>query len=960
MSFILSIQNYQQMKKGIHKPLLPVFLLALLMCCVFHASAQQTIGNIKGQITDTDGNALPGASVQVKGTTQGVSTNTAGNFELQGIKAGSHTLVINYMGYTALEVPVEVTGGKTVVKDFKMSSKATNLSTVTVSSVMEGQQKALNQQRNADNIKQVVSADVMGRFPDLNVAESMQRLPGVTIGRNSSGEGSTVQLRGTPGNFTNINVNGEQIMGTGENGERNATLDLIPTNVLSSMEVIKSLTPDLDGDAIAGAINMKSPTATSLKTKLSVDAGLGYNGLRKKSNGIGNLAVGKRFFQDESNPNGRLGIMLTGSYYRTTNGYDEVNAQVWQQKDFGGSKGEIYFPTDVRYLFVENQRNRTGASATIDYNFSPVTSIVANIMYSDRDNDITRYRKRTRMQTSSTTFNDETGEFVTTKGRSYNEVKTATEDNMNINYNLQGETQIGRVKLDAGVFYSNSKFENRANTFNFITGNIPLHTADISSDYLLAAGTDWRNDPSLFTYNTIERDYWNTEGKNLVAKLNAQIPYKIGNNAAIFKAGTKVKRMHNQRYKLPNTIVSSYTGDKAAGNLSNFSGLTQVDDHLLDGNMNFGLGVDRDKTISYFNENENLDNGIFTQDASGTRISQDAYYYDAVETVTAGYLMNRIQFNRVMLLAGLRVERTSVDYKGNIITQDADELWESTTLTQKKNSYTRFLPNIQAKYDLTKSSLIRGGLTFGYSRPNFVDLVPGRIVSILSETLTDGNPELKPAFSTNLDLMAEKYLSNLGILSAGLFYKKIDKFQYNSVTTLNGNEFDGADKYTNWRYYQILNGNTANVYGLELNAQANLTFLPGFLKGFTVFANYTYSHSNADAQFRKDLRLPGQATHTANASLAYSLKGFTIQGNLNYNGSYIVSLGEDAETDVIRDARTQIDANASYQISKRFTIYVEAQNLTNAPQRAYFGQKNRIYEKQFYSYWGRAGVKFRM
>ncbi|HEY8916837.1 MAG TPA: TonB-dependent receptor, partial [Chitinophaga sp.] len=98
----------------------------------------------------------------------------------------------------------------------------------------------------------------------------------------------------------------------------------------------------------------------------------------------------------------------------------------------------------------------------------------------------------------------------------------------------------------------------------------------------------------------------------------------------------------------------------------------------------------------------------------------------------------------------------------------------------------------------------------------------------------------------------------------------------------------------------------------------------------------------------------------ANASLAYSLKGFTIQGNLNYNGSYIVSLGEDAETDVIRDARTQIDANASYQLSKRFTIYVEAQNLTNAPQRAYFGQKNRIYEKQFYSYWGRAGVKFRM
>lgn len=945
-------------RESIHLQAL-LFLFALLISGIQYVTAQQTSGNIKGRITDTDGNALPGASVKIKGTTQGVSSGTSGNFELQGVKGGSYTLLINYMGYAPMEVAVQVNGGGTTVKDIKLSSRAHDLSVVQVSSVIEGQQKALNQQRNADNIKQVVSADVMGRFPDLNVAESMQRLPGVTIGRNSSGEGSTIQLRGTPGNFTNINVNGEQIMGTSEEGERNATLDLIPVNVLSSMEVLKTLTPDLDGDAIAGVINMKSPTATSMNTRISLDGGIGYNGLRKKSNGIGNLSLGKRFLQNAANPNGRLGIIVTGSYYNTTNGYDEVNAQVWQQNDFGDAKGSIYFPTDVRYLFVENQRVRKGASATIDYNFSPSTNLVFNVMYSDRNNDITRYRKRTRMQIKNTTVDDD-GNYVTTKGRAYNEVKTATEDNMNLNFNLQGETQLGVVHLDAGLFYSISKFESRANTFNFITGNIPLTIGNISSDYLTATGADWRNDASLFTYNTIERDYWDTKGRNLVAKLNASIPYKIGNNSATFKAGVKVKRMHNERYKLPNTLVSNFTGDATEGNLTNFSGLTEVDDELLDGNMDFGLGVDKGKTINYFNTNTKLDNGVFTTSESGTRISKDAYYYDAVETVTAGYLMNRIQFNKVMLLGGLRVEKTDVDYKGNIITQDEDELWESTTLTRKKNSYVRFLPNIQAKYDLTKSALIRGGLTFGYSRPNFVDLVPGRITNILSETITDGNPELKPAFSTNMDLMAEKYLSNLGILSAGIFYKKIDKFQYSSVITLAGDEFDGASQYTNWLYYQTLNGNTANVYGLELNAQANLTFLPGFLKGFTVYANYTYSHSNADAQFRKNLRLPGQATHSANGSLAYSYKGFTIQGNLNYNGSYIVSLGEDAETDVIRDARIQVDANASCQISKRFTVYVEAQNLTNASQRSYFGNKSRIYEKQFYSYWGRAGLKFRM
>jgi TonB-dependent receptor len=849
-----------------------------------------------------------------------------------------------------------VKGGTITNSNLKLTSNAVSLSGVTVSSVREGQQKALNQQRNADNIKQVISADLMGRYPDLNVAEAMQRLPGVTIGRNSSGEGATVQLRGTPGNFTNINVNGEQIMGTSETGSRNASLDVIPVNVLASMEVVKTLTPDLDGDAIAGQINMKSPTATSLKTKLSVDAGLGYNDLRGKANGIGNISVGKRFFPTAKNPNGLLGIMANASYYRTTNGYDEIRAQVWEENDYG--KGPVYFPTDVRYLYVENQRTRKGTSATIDLNFSPTTSLVANFMYSNHDNELTRYRKRTRMQTARTEQNDD-GAYETTRGRSYNEIKAATEDDQNINLNLQFETRIKRVKLDMGVFTSSSKFENVSGTYNFITGNIPLTITDISSDYLMATGTDWKNTASLFTYNTVERDYWNTNGRNFVGRINASYDYKMGKNSATFKMGGKIKRMHNERWRPETTLVSTYTGDAALGKLTNFSGLPEVSSDFLNGNGNFGLGVDKDKTLSFFEQYQN-NPAYFTKDEATTRGTIDGYYYDAIETVSSGYMMNRIQFNRWMLIAGLRMEYTEVNYKGNVILQDADGIWQSTTPTQKKTNYVKFLPNLQAKYDINKSTLIRGAMTFGYSRPNFVDLVPGRVISVLSESVTDGNPELKPAFATNFDLMAEKYLSNLGILSAGIFYKKIDNFQYTSVSNITGNEFPGAGAYPNWRWFRTLNGDAANVFGVELNAQANLTFLPGFLKNFSVLANYTYSHSNADAQFRKDLRLPGQATHTANGSLSYAVKGLTIQGNLNYNGSYTVSLGADDNQDVVQAGRVQVDANASYRINKRFTVYAEAQNLTNAPQVNYFGERNRIYQKQFYSFWGRAGVKFRL
>lgn len=942
------------MKKASLRLLLPL-LVALSL--PFFATAQTGSGNIKGQVTDADGTTLPGASVSIKGTTRGVTTDLSGNFELLSLKTGSYTLVVNYMGYKERQVQVEVKAGQTASLDVKLEPDMVSLKGVTMTSVREGQQKALNQQRNADNIKQVISADLIGRYPDLNVAEAMQRLPGVTIGRNSSGEGSTVQLRGTPGNFTNINVNGEQIMGTQEGGQRNAELDVIPVNVLASMEVVKTLTPDLDGDAIAGAINMKSPTATSLKPRLSLDGGLGYNDLRGSLNGIGNVTAGKRFFANAQNPNGRLGVMVTGSWYRTKNGYDEQRSEVWQAKDFGDGKGEIYFPTDIRLLYVENLRTRRGASATVDYNFSPVTNIVANVMYSDHFNELTRYRKRTRMQTSNTTYDQVAGVYTTTRGRSYNEIKSATEDNSNLNFNISGETKIGRVKLDAGVFLSNSSFENISGTYNFITGNIPLQMADISGDFLKPTGADWKNDATLFRYNTVERDYWNTEGKNFVARLNGSLPYKIGKNSATFQAGVKVKRMHNQRWRPETALVSNYSGAAVDGSLTNFSGKPEVSADLLNNNNSFGLGVDRDKTIDFFDANQNTQ---FTKDVSGTRKTIDTYFYDAVETVTSGYLMNRIQFNRLMVLGGLRVEKTEVDYQGNIVEEDIDGAWVSTNLTRKKTDYVRFLPNIQGKYDLNKSSLIRAALTYGYSRPNFVDLVPGRITSVLSQTVTDGNPELSPAFATNLDLMYEKYLSNLGILSAGVFYKKVEKFQYNSVTTIVGDEFENADLYEGWRLFRTLNGDAANVFGVELNAQANMTFLPGALKGLSILANYTYTHSNADAQFRKDIRLPGQATHTANGSLSFVYKGFSIQGNVNYNGSYTVSLGADDATDVVRAARVQIDANTSYRINKRFTVYAEAQNLTNAPQIEYFGERNRIYRNQYYSFWGRAGLKFRL
>ncbi|MDR6784894.1 TonB-dependent receptor [Pedobacter africanus] len=942
------------MKKTIFKYLMWIFAAVISTAAAGIPAYAQTAGNIRGKVIDEQGGALPGASVKIKGTNKGVSTSTTGDFQLNDLKPGNYTVTVFYMGFSPLESNVELKAGQTLVHNIRLVSSSVALKGVTVSGVMEGQQKALNQQRNADNIKQVISADLMGRFPDLNVAESLQRLPGVTIGREQ-GEGSTVQLRGTPGGYTNININGEQIMGTQEQGQRNAQLDLVPANVLASMEVIKTLTPDLDGDAIAGVINLKTPTAISLKPQLSVDLGGGYNKLRDKSNGIGNISFGRRYGATDDLPNGRLGITVSGSYYKTINGYDEINAQAWQKKDFTGNKDSIYFPTDIRLVYLENERTRMGATTTIDYNFSPTTSIVANLTFNSLDNDATRYRKRTRMQTANTTLNN--GVYTTSRGRGYNELLDRQMANSSVNVSLEGETLLGKAKLDGGLFYTKSQFNQQAYAYNYITGNVPMTISEISGDYIQATGaTDPKNNAALYTYNTIEANNFNTEGTNFVARLNLTLPYKLGENDAYFKMGAKMKRMHNQRFRPVNsTFVANYAGTAAAGNLNNFKGDEEVSADFLDGHIPFGLGVSRQGTIDFYRNNPKL----FNTSTNLTQVSIDSYFYDATEDIVAGYLMNRIQFNKFMLLGGLRVERTVVDYDAKIVNQDINGILTSSVPVNSKYNYTKFLPNLQGKYDLTKNTVMRGAVSFGYSRPNFNDLMPSRVVSILAETVTDGNPDLKPASATNYDLSIEQYLSNLGILSIGGFYKSINKFQYNSMVKLNGTEFPDASAYKGYQYFKSYNGDNAEVYGVELNAQTNLTFLPGILKGISLYANYTYTHSKADAQLRKDLRLPGQADHTANGSVSYTLKGFTLQGNLNYNGAYTSTLGANDETDVIRAARYQLDVNASYRITKGLTIYAEGVNLTNKPQVEYFGNRSRIFTNTFYDFSARAGLKYR-
>jgi hypothetical protein len=211
-------------------------------------------GTVSGIVTDAQlGEPLPGANVLIVGSNVGTVTNLSGEFSLRASE-GEIELEVSYIGFTTIKQKVNVPANSVAIVEIKMKNDVKELEGIVVTGALQGQQRALNQQKSADNIKNIVSADQIGRFPDPNVAEALQRVPAINIERDQ-GEGRYVLVRGLAPQFTNISINGEQIPSP-EAGVRYVALDAIPADQLSSIEVSKSLTPDMDGDAIGGSVNL--------------------------------------------------------------------------------------------------------------------------------------------------------------------------------------------------------------------------------------------------------------------------------------------------------------------------------------------------------------------------------------------------------------------------------------------------------------------------------------------------------------------------------------------------------------------------------------------------------------------------------------------------------------------------------------------------------------------------------
>ncbi len=852
-------------------------------------------------------------------------------------------LNVRYLGYRSLDTLISLPKISQSIS-LALIPETFELSEVIVNARVKKNLKEVNAQKNAINQIQVLASDTKDRLPDQNMGEALQRMTGTTIGR-SYGEGNTVAIRGTPISYTTIQYNGENLPTTEIEGRRNTIVAGIGVDQSENVQVIKTKTPDTDGDAIGGSVNLIPVFSLSKELALKAELGSGYNNLSKGYNLTGMLTMEKRYLVNEKYPEGRLGIKVGGNYYRTDNGRDRLEID-WDRKTLSDGNQSILI-NNYNWRDLQNERTRSGYNTSIDYKLRDNGRLYAHLMYNNLTDDEIRNRIRYRPLQ---------GNYVTATrvddARVERDLRDRRKIRKNTSVNLGIDSYIGNWKFDASFFYTMTDRTDESIRATFEFEDVDLLLSEVNTDYPKVNGAILDlNDVSLYTLESIRpSDLRSVTGENLVFRMDIKKPINTFLGKGELQTGLKYRKLKNGRQR----GVSIY--ENSSSNPLNLltASIAVPDNDFMQGNLNFDSRIDTGTLVDYFNENQ--DELSVNQNRSARVVSE--FFTRAEEDIMAVYAMATFKGKSWDVLAGLRLEKNRGTYQANEVVTNNDESPVINPIVSQKE-YTIPLPNFQVKYELSERSQARFALTNGFTRPEYNSVSPSRVIDIEDREVFLGNPNLDPTRSINLDLAYEYYLGDIGYVSASGFYKRITDFIYQIDRTVVGNEWENADNFIDYELTSFENGEYANLWGLELTAQTRLNFLPDFLKYFSLSGNISLTHSEAVAERGEVFRLPGQAQNFGNVILSYNKKGFSAGLAFNYIDDFVFSIGNTREEDFLFDSRYQIDANISQNIGKHFKIYAEGINLSNQPLRGFFGSDQRVSELEVYSWWLRFGIGYK-
>ena len=912
--------------------------LALASSLVLITSPASWADSIEGRITDANNKVyFQGAQVQIKELDLTTVSERDGSFRFANLPEGDYTLVIKYIGSDDVLQKISVVKGQVLSKDFVIGDANNNdkeIDNIIVYGQRAGQASAINRQKNANKLVSVVSSDGIGQLPDQNAAEALQRMPGIFIERDQ-GEGRFVGIRGIDPNLNNVTINGLNVPSP-EAGIRSVALDVIPSELISSLEVSKTVTPDMDASAIGGSIEVKSLSAFDRNGRsYALTAQASHNELASETSPKLSGSYTDIYSLGGST---QLGIAGAVSWFKREFGSHNMETDggwgMFEYEDADtGEEVEVFGAEEIEQRLYTIERERLGAALNFDLYTSATDKYYLRTLYSEFSDDEYRLRnqfKYDKGQIDLSTNSNNSAQFYDAKME--RDTKDRYEVQEILSVSSGGENQFGDWLVEYNVGYSkaseaepdriDSTFAAKGLDLGYLSSG-PIPQLDFSAE-----------SQSLNNFILDEVVYENnlSEDEELSFALDISKDFVWNNHNGQVKFGGK----YRSREKFNRVNAEIYDGgfinDIGDDISAEFFNSGKVSFNLGD----FGPGLSQHQLSDYVLENLNN----FELNSLESDIETMGNSYTSDEDVLAIYAMVSFDINDWNIVAGVRYEDTNFSTTGNKVDLIVDDVSGEEVVDispwHGSKDYADFFPSINVRYNINDKLISRFAYTQTIARPTFSDTAAYQLIEtevseenseiIVERKAEAGNPDLEPYQASNLDLSIEYYPGHIGMLSAGLFYKDIDNYIIKQEVQDNGH-WEGFEEVV-----QAQNGGNASLTGLEL--AWNKTFKSGLLLG----ANGTFVNA--------DEKLPNQADTVGNVMLGFENNNISLRLSSTYKSENFKFVDNDA--DVYQDAHMQIDFSAKYYLNATTQFYFNAVNLNDEPYYLYHGETQYNYQYEEY------------